>query len=84
MSHIPLLFSALIIFLILAVEGTTFVSACHDNTPVVRNAVSGEWISNLAGHSGAVWSAKYDNSGTLIATGSFQLYFCPLNYFLND
>mmetsp|Transcript_17417 Transcript_17417/g.33027 ORF Transcript_17417/g.33027 Transcript_17417/m.33027 type:complete len:363 (-) Transcript_17417:960-2048(-) len=49
---------------------TFLVSACHDKMPMIRDAVSGDWIGTWAGHKGAVWSTKLDPQGYLAATAS--------------
>lgn len=49
---------------------TLLVSACHDKQPMIRDAVSGDWIGTWSGHKGAVWSTKLDPMGYLAATAS--------------
>lgn len=49
---------------------TFLVSACHDKMPMIRDAVTGDWIGTWAGHKGAVWSTKLDPQGYLAATAS--------------
>lgn len=49
---------------------TFLVSACHDKMPMIRDAISGDWIGTWAGHKGAVWSTKLDPNGYIAATAS--------------
>lgn len=49
---------------------TFLLSACHDRMPMMRDAVTGDWIGTWAGHKGAVWSCQVDATGSLAATAS--------------
>lgn len=52
-------------------ESRTFlISACHDKMPMLRDAISGDWIGTFTGHKGAVWSCRLDPQGYLAATAS--------------
>lgn len=46
------------------------LSACHDKMPMIRDAVTGDWIGTWMGHKGAVWSCQMDPTGNLAATAS--------------
>jgi serine-threonine kinase receptor-associated protein len=51
-------------------QRTFLLSACHDRMPMMRDAVTGDWIGTWAGHKGAVWSCQVDATGSLAATAS--------------
>lgn len=57
-------------FISVSPEESFLLSACHDKTPMLRNATTGDWIGSFSGHKGAVWSAKIDPMGYLAATAS--------------
>ncbi|OEU21350.1 WD40 repeat-like protein [Fragilariopsis cylindrus CCMP1102] len=51
-------------------EETFLLSACHDKVPMLRDALTGNWIGSWIGHKGAVWSCQMDPTGSLAATAS--------------
>eukprot|EP00056_Hartaetosiga_gracilis_P000011 m.35310 g.35310 ORF g.35310 m.35310 type:complete len:311 (+) comp10007_c0_seq2:34-966(+) len=51
-------------------DGVFLASASKDNTPMLRDGVTGDWIGSFVGHEGAVWGVDIDEEALVVASSS--------------